>query len=51
MEIPAYIIKAVFSHYSRIASNATCDPADHKTRDCLRLARKDVEKLRKYLKQ
>jgi len=50
MEIPDYIIKGIYIHYKRLTQHARVDPADHRTVDALRLARKDLRKLQKYIK-
>lgn len=49
MEIPTYIIREWHSHIRRIAENATCDPSDTRTANALRLARKDIRRMERYL--
>ena len=50
MQIPDYIVNAVYTHYRRIAENSTCPPSDHRTRDALGLSRKDLQRLEKYIR-
>lgn len=49
MQIPDYIVKAVYAHYRRIAARSKADPGDHRTADALRLAKEDLRRLGKYV--
>lgn len=51
MDIPYRLAKSVLTHYSRIATHATCDGADHRTRDAFRLSRKEVAQLRQHIER
>ncbi|MEZ3533132.1 MAG: hypothetical protein K1V90_08680 [Muribaculaceae bacterium] len=50
MQIPDYIIKAVYTHYRRISEHADCLPCDHRTKDALRQSKRDLQRLEKYIK-
>lgn len=50
MDIPKYVISAIYTHYKRIAEHCTCDPKDHRTRDALRQSKKELLKLEKLIK-
>lgn len=47
--IPEYRLREIHRHLSRIAAHASCDNADLRTVNALRLARKDLRTLEKYL--
>lgn len=50
MQIPVYKAKALYIHLKRIAENVRCDPADTRTVNALRLAKRDLRELEKALK-
>lgn len=45
MQVPDYIMKAIYAHYKRIAQNATCPAQDIRTRNAFRLSKADLRKL------
>lgn len=45
MEIPKYFIAQILRHYRLLVENATFPPTDHKMRDTLRIARKEIARL------
>lgn len=49
MEIPDYKAEALYRHLKRIVDNAKYPPADTRTADALRLARRDLCDLGKRL--
>ena len=49
MEIPKYFIAQILRHYRLLVENATFPPTDHKMRDTLRIARKEIARLEKIL--
>lgn len=49
MVIPTYIAKAVYSHYKRIVDNARVDKSDIRTLNAMRLAKKDLQRLIKFI--
>lgn len=49
MRIPEYRLKEWRSHLKRIVENVKCDPSDTKTANAIRLARKDLRRMDKYL--
>lgn len=50
-EVPLYLIAEWRRHLKRIVKNVGTDPSDTRTRNALRLARKDLEQMDKYLSQ
>lgn len=48
-EIPLYVLRDWQRHLSRIVEYATCDPSDTRTVNALRLARKDLRRMERYL--
>lgn len=49
IEIPEYRLREWHRHLKRIVENARCDSTDTRTTDALRLARKDLRSLEKYI--
>lgn len=49
ISIPEYRLREICRHLSRITTHACCDNADLRTVNALRLARKDLRMLEKYL--
>lgn len=49
--IPPYLLREWYGHYRRIVENAVFKPSDTRTADALRLARKDLRRMEKYLPQ
>lgn len=47
--IPEYVLRDWHRHLKRIVENATCDRADTRTANALRLARKDLYRMNKLL--
>lgn len=47
--IPVYLLREWYSHLRRIVENATCRPSDTRTANALRLARKDLRRIERYL--
>jgi len=50
MQIPRYRLREWAAHLKRILDNATCDPSDYRTVNALRMARKDLRRMEKYIK-
>lgn len=48
MEIPRYKVENLIRHLERIVANCHAEPCDTRTANALRLARKDLDYLRKY---
>ena len=48
-EIPLYVLRDWQRHLSRIVENVTCDPSDTRTVNALRLVRKDLRRMERYL--
>lgn len=51
MEIPEYVIREWRRHLERILDNTTCDPSDNRTANALRMARKDLRRMDKYISE
>lgn len=49
MEIPDYFLAGLYAHYRRIVEHSYHDPADYRTADALRLARKELRRLERCL--
>lgn len=49
--IPAYLLREWHRHLKRIVENASCNPSDTRTLNALRLARKDLRTMEKYLSE
>ena len=47
--VPEYRLREWQRHLKRIVDNTVCDPADTCTVNALRLARRDLRNLEKYL--
>ena len=50
IEIPDYRLREWHTHLLRIVENAVCDPSDTRTANALRMARKDLCRMEKYIK-
>lgn len=50
-EVPLYLIVGWRRHLKRIVENVGTDPSDTRAINALRLARKDLEQMGKYLSQ
>lgn len=50
-EVPLYLIAGWRRHLERIVKNVGTDPSDTRAINALRLARKDLEQMGKYLSQ
>lgn len=48
-EIPLYVLRDWHRHLSRIVEYATCDPSDTRTANAMRLVRKDLRRMERYL--
>ena len=51
MNIPEYRLREWYRHFKRIAENARCDSSDTTTVNALRMARKDIRRIEKYLNE
>ncbi len=49
MQIPEYRLREWRTHLKRIVDNAVCDPSDTRTANAVRMARKDLQRMEKYL--
>lgn len=49
ISVPVYMLKQLCARCKRIADNATCSPSDTRTANSLRLIKKDISKLEKYI--
>lgn len=47
--VPVYMLKQLCARCKRIAENATCSSSDTRTANALRLLKKDIPKLEKYI--
>lgn len=50
MQIPDYRLREWAAHLRRIVDNATCDSDDYRTANALRMARKDLKRMERYIK-
>ena len=51
MEISRYLLTAVYTHYKRLAEHARVDSSDIRTLNALRLARKEIQQIRKLIEK
>ena len=51
VEIPDYFLKSFIRHFERITENCKASPSDIKTSEALRLGKKDVIKLKRFINQ
>lgn len=49
VEIPDYFLKSFIRHFERITENCKASPSDIKTSEALRLGKKDVIKLKRFI--
>lgn len=49
MDIPSHILLGWQSHMKRVAGHAACDPSDTRTANALRLLRRDLRTMERYL--
>lgn len=49
VEIPDYFLKSFIRHFERITENCKDSPSDIKTSEALRLGKKDVIKLKRFI--
>lgn len=49
VEIPDYFQKSFIRHFERITENCKASPSDIKTSEALRLGKKDVIKLKRFI--
>lgn len=49
MGIPDYFLAGLYAHYRRIVEYSRHDPGDFRTADAMRLARKELRRLERYL--
>lgn len=50
-EIPLYALREWHRHLARIVGNVTCDPSDTRTANALRMARRDLRRMDKYISE
>ncbi|HCW57553.1 MAG TPA: hypothetical protein DHR60_06270 [Bacteroides uniformis] len=49
VEIPDYFLKSFIRHFERITENCKASPSDIKTSEALRLGKKDIVKLKRFV--
>lgn len=49
VEIPDYFLKSFIRHFERITENSKASPSDIKTSEALRLGKKDIVKLKRFV--
>lgn len=49
MQIPEYRLREWHTHLKRILENAECDRNDTRTADAIRLAKKDLRRMERYI--
>lgn len=49
MQIPEYRLREWHTHLKRILENAECDRNDTRTADAMRMAKKDLRRMERYI--